>query len=152
MKTLVWLGLGGKGAAAIEGECAFMPQKDIEIILARQLASYLAAPIFIVDPDGTLVYYNESAELILGKRYDETGEMKISTWAAIFKPMDEKGEPLDPDVLPLVIAIKERRLAHSNFWIRGLDNTLRQIQVTGFPLVAQADRLLGAVAILWEIK
>lgn len=129
-----------------------MPQKDIEIILARQLASYLAAPIFIVDPEGTLVFYNESAELLLGKRFDETGEMKISTWATIFRPMNEKGEPLDPDVLPLVIAIKERRLAHSNFWIRGLDNTLRQIQVTGFPLVGQADRLLGAVAILWEMK
>jgi PAS domain-containing protein len=129
-----------------------MPQKDIEIILARQLASYLAAPIFIVDPEGTLVFYNEPAELILGKRYDETGEMKISTWATIFKPMNEKGELLDPDMLPLVIAIKERRLAHSNFWIRGLDNTLRQIQVTGFPLLAQADRLVGAVAILWEMK
>ena len=129
-----------------------MPQKDIEIILARQLASYLAAPIFIVDPEGTLVFYNESAELLLGKRFDETGEMKISTWATIFRPMNEKGEPLDSDLLPLVIAIKERRLAHSNFWIRGLDNTLRQIQVTGFPLVGQADRLLGAVAILWEMK
>lgn len=129
-----------------------MPQKDIEIILARQLASYLAAPIFIVDPEGTLVFYNEPAELILGKRYDETGEMKVSAWATIFKPMNEKGELLDPDVLPLVIAIKERRLAHSNFWIRGLDNTLRQIQVTGFPLLAQADRLVGAVAILWEMK
>lgn len=129
-----------------------MPQKDIEIILARQLASTLAAPIFIVDPEGTLVFYNELAEVLLGQRFEETGEMKVAEWATIFKPMDEKGEPLAPDGLPLVIALKERRLAHRNFWIRSLDNTLKQIQVTGFPLVAQADRLLGAVAIFWEMK
>lgn len=129
-----------------------MPQKDIEIILARQLASTLAAPIFIVDPEGTLVFYNELAEVLLGQHFEETGEMKVAEWATIFKPMDEKGEPLAPDGLPLVIALKERRLAHRNFWIRSLDNTLKQIQVTGFPLVAQADRLLGAVAIFWEMK
>ena len=39
-----------------------MPQQEIEMILVRQLASYLAMPIFIVDPQGTLVFYNEPAE------------------------------------------------------------------------------------------
>ena len=35
-----------------------MAHEEIEVILARQLASYLAMPIFIVDPQGTLLYYN----------------------------------------------------------------------------------------------
>lgn len=35
-----------------------MPQKAIELILTRQLASYLAMPIFLVDAAGTLVFYN----------------------------------------------------------------------------------------------
>ncbi len=129
-----------------------MAQKDIEIILARQLASYLAAPIFIVDPQGTLVFYNEPAETLLGLRFDETGEMTVNEWGTVFKPVDEKGNPLDPDQLPLVVAIKEHRLSHLRFWIRGLDNVLRQIEVTGFPLMGQANRLLGAVAIFWEMK
>jgi hypothetical protein len=30
----------------------------VELILMRQLASYLATPIFLVDADGTLVFYN----------------------------------------------------------------------------------------------
>ena len=42
-----------------------MAQKDIELILTRQLASYLATPVFIVDAIGTLVFYNEPAEVIL---------------------------------------------------------------------------------------
>jgi PAS domain-containing protein len=55
-----------------------MPQQEIEMILVRQLASYLAMPIFVVDPQGTLVFYNEPAELLLGRRFEETGEMSIA--------------------------------------------------------------------------
>ena len=36
-----------------------MSQKEIEVILARQLASYLALPVFIVDLEGTLLFYND---------------------------------------------------------------------------------------------
>ena len=32
-------------------------------------------PIFIIDPVGTLIFYNESAEPILGCRYEEMGEL-----------------------------------------------------------------------------
>ena len=52
-----------------------MAQKPIELILMRQLASSLVMPIFLVDTSGTLVYYNEPAEQILGVRFDEIGEM-----------------------------------------------------------------------------
>ena len=39
-----------------------MSQKEIEQILIRQLASYLAMAVLIVDADGNLVFYNEPAE------------------------------------------------------------------------------------------
>jgi hypothetical protein len=55
-----------------------MAPKAVELILMRQLASYLAMPIFLVDPDGNLLYYNEPAEYLLGRRYDETGEMPLA--------------------------------------------------------------------------
>jgi hypothetical protein len=54
-----------------------MLQQEIEMILMRQLAGYLAMPIFIVDPAGTLVFSNEPAEPILGRRFEETGEMPM---------------------------------------------------------------------------
>ena len=55
-----------------------MSQQEIEVILARQLAEYLNMAIFIVDPSGDLLYYNEPAEAILGSRYVETGPMSAS--------------------------------------------------------------------------
>ena len=129
-----------------------MAQKEIEMILARQLASYLSMPIFIVDPQGNLVFYNEPAETILGKRFEETGEMSVGEWSTIFEPTDQKGAPIAPGKLPLVIALNERRPAHGSFWIRGLNSTPRHIEVTAFPLVGQANRFLGGVAIFWEVK
>lgn len=50
-----------------------MSQKEIGVILTRQLASYLAMPIFIVDPTGALLFYHEPTEQILGLRFEETG-------------------------------------------------------------------------------
>ena len=76
-------------------------QKEIELILARQLASYLAMPIFIVDPLGNLVYYNEPAEGILGHRFEETGEMPVEEWTTIFQPTDEFDEILKSRIKPL---------------------------------------------------
>ncbi|HEV8713718.1 MAG TPA: PAS domain-containing protein [Candidatus Binatia bacterium] len=128
-----------------------MSQKEIEVILTRQLASYLAMPIFIVDPQGTLVFYNEPAEMILGLRFDETGEMPLAEWAAAFTPRDQSGTPLPPQDLPLTIALNERRPAHGDFYIRGLDRVRRHIEVTAFPLIGQAERNLGAVALFWEV-
>jgi len=128
-----------------------MAQWEIEIILSRHLAENLAMPMFIVDPDGNLIFYNEPAEAILGLRYNETGTMPAQEWATIFYPVDHKGLPIKPEELPLMIAKNERHPAHKRFWIRGLDDALRHIEVTAFPLIGQAGHFLGAIAIFWEV-
>ncbi len=128
-----------------------MSQQEIEVILARHLAEYLAMPIFIVNPAGDLIFYNEPAEAILGTRYNETGIMPASEWSTVFQPVDLEGSPIPPDELPLVIAVTQQRPSHKTFWIRGLDGALREIEVTAFPLIGQADRFLGGIAIFWEV-
>ncbi|MDO9017427.1 MAG: PAS domain-containing protein [Deltaproteobacteria bacterium] len=125
-------------------------QRELEIVLTRQLASYLATPAFIVDPDGNLLFYNDPAEVMLGHRYDETGEMPAAQWATLFEPTDADGVPLPPDELPLLIALRTRRPAHREFWITGLDGARRHLVVTAMPLVGQAGRFLGAIALFWE--
>src|SRR5215470_12895782 len=141
--------IGQAVSVADDGE-AVEPQHEVEVILVKQLASYLATPIFVVDPDGNLVFYNEQAEKLLGHRYDETGEMPISEWGTIFVPRDEHGTPLPPHELPLSQAVARHEPAHGEMWITGLDGAHRHISVTAFPLVGQRGRNLGAVAIFWE--
>lgn len=127
-----------------------MSQKEIEVILTRQLAGYLAMPIFVVDTDGRLLFYNEPAEGILGQRFDETGELSKEELAETFKPMDDTGAPLPIGRVPVITALEERRPVHESLWIRGVDGVNRRIDATAFPLVGQGDRLLGAVSIFWE--
>jgi PAS domain-containing protein len=128
-----------------------MAQREVELILVRQLASYLAIPIFLVDPSGNLIFYNEPAELILGSRYDETGEMPVEAWSTVFVPKDEHGERLAPEQLPLVRALADHTPHHGRLRIDGLDGGNRTLDVTAIPIVGQHGRELGALAVFWEV-
>jgi PAS domain-containing protein len=127
-----------------------MAQKAVELILMRQLASYLAMPILLFDPAGNLLYYNEPAEALLGRRFDETGEMPLEEWYGIFKMTAEDGSPLPREARPLVIALEKHRPVHLAFRLRGLDGVSRRIESTAFPLEGHGGQDLGAVVIFWE--
>jgi PAS domain-containing protein len=129
-----------------------VPQHPVEVILTKQLASYLAMPIFLVGPGGDLLYYNEPAEQLLGCRFDETGEMDLAVWSDVFTATDDAGDPLAADRMPLVIAVQEQRPAQDDFWIIGLDGVKRHLSVTAVPLLAQDGRNVGAVALFWEAE
>lgn len=126
-----------------------MPQ-PIELILVRHLAGSLAVPVFVVDADGTMVFYNEAAERVLGRRYDDAGDMPFDEWTSIFAVHDESGAPMGVEDLPLVRALRSNRPAHSRIDITGLDGAPRTIEVSAFPLEAEGARRLGAVALFWE--
>jgi PAS domain-containing protein len=122
----------------------------IEVILLRELADHLSMSIFVVDPAGDLLFYNEPAEQLLGSRFDETGMMPFEEWSTIFTPTDQDGAPIAPDALPLAIAVQQRRPAQGDMWIQGLDGARRALTVTAIPLEGQWGDHLGAAAIFWE--
>ena len=128
-----------------------MSQQEIETILCRHWASHLQTPIFLTDPQGNLLYYNEPAETILGRRFAETGTMSAAEWSTAFRLADEQGIPLEPDELPLSIALTKHQPAHKRMWLIGLDHKRRFIETTCLPLIGQAGRFLGAVAFFWEL-
>jgi PAS domain-containing protein len=108
--------------------------------------------VFLVDPAGNLVYYNEPAEQLLGQRFEETGEMGVEAWAMMFDPTDADGVAIPPDRLPLVVALRERKPAHREVWIRSRDGLRRCLEVTALPIVGQAGRFLGGMALFWEAR
>lgn len=129
-----------------------MPSYDIEVILNRQLADCLSIPAFITDTAGNLIYYNEPAEGILGKRYEDTGEMPVETWSTIYKPVDENGKPIPPEDLPLVKTLKDCHPYHKTFFIESLQGKAEKISVTSYPILGRTSKFLGAVAIFWAPK
>lgn len=125
-------------------------QRNLVLILARELASNSATPMFVVDPAGILIYFNEPAEHVLGKSFAETGPLSPDEWGRMFSPVDEEGEPIPLDVLPLTKTLRDLEPGHLEFIITGLDDEQRKIAVTAFPLFARANEFVGALAIFWE--
>jgi len=125
-------------------------QKPLELILARNLMSSLTTPAFLVDEGGELVFFNEAAGNLLGKRFEEVGRMSAEEWGTSFGPFDKKGKPIPFDRLPLTIALRKGRPAHDNFKIMSLDGTEHEIEVSAMPIVA-AGGSRGAMAIFWPI-
>ncbi len=123
-----------------------MAQEPIELILFRQLSSSLAIPIFIVDANGDMAYFNEAAEQLLGVRLDEIDEMPFAAWTTAFT----SGDDGSADDLPLVRAIHGRRPAHGDVTITGGDGVIRRLEVSAFPLEGARGRFIGAVAMFWE--
>jgi PAS domain-containing protein len=126
-------------------------QRNLVLILARSFAAQLATPVFLVDAEGTVIYYNEAAEQVLARRFIEGHGMSATEWSTVFQPRDADGRSVPIGELPLGVAIVRRQPAHGAVAIRGADGVERRIEVTAFPLFAHTDDLAGAMAIFWQL-
>jgi PAS domain-containing protein len=121
-----------------------------ELIVMRQLASYLAMPIFVQDRDGNLVYFNEPAEPILGRRFDETGSLSRKELWELFRPTEPDGRKIDLEESPFLEAREDGGPVHRTFRLRGMDGITRQIEGTAIPLTTRSGRIVGSFAVFWE--
>ena len=126
-----------------------MPQYEVELILARQLAGGLAVPVLLVDQRGDTVFFNEPAAELFGRRFDEIGALPFEARTAILAPRRADGSQLPVDELPGMQAMRDRRPAHVAFHMHGLDGVLRPVEVTAIPLESARGHVLGAFVVLW---
>jgi PAS domain-containing protein len=129
-----------------------MPQYEVELILARQLAGGLAVPMLLVDGRGDTVYFNEPAEVFFGRRFDEVDALSFEERTTLLAPMFDDGRPLPVEDLPGMRAMRERRPAHVAFHMHGLDGVLRPVEATAIPLESAGGHVLGALVVLWSQK
>lgn len=129
-----------------------MPTYEIEIILNRQLADCLSIPVFITDTVGNLIFYNIPSEEVLGKKFEETGEMPVEEWSVIFKPVDEFNNEIPSEDLPLVKTLQHLLPYHKSFWIKSLEGKTEKIALTSYPIINRENKFLGAVAMFWKVN
>jgi PAS domain S-box-containing protein len=125
-------------------------QNEVEVILLRHLASYLAMPVFVADNDGEVIYFNEAAEKIIGRQFEETDTLPLAERFQAFRPVNEDGKPISANEMPMAVALREQRPVHRRFRLHGFDGSEHDIEATAFPLIGQAGRKLGVVALFWE--
>jgi PAS domain-containing protein len=125
--------------------------KHLVLILAREIASNLATPALIANEEGQLVFFNEAAEEIVGRKFSEMGEMELDEWTGSFAPRARNSEePLPPERRPARIALDQRRPAHEQFRITSYDGIDRDVAVTALPLFAHADEFVGIIVFFWR--
>ncbi len=137
-------------AALEERATRHRQQIALVLILAREFASNLAAPIYVADADGTLVYFNEAAERIGGRSFAEAGKLSIRQWSGLLRPRSVHGTPLQHVEMPGGIALNERRPTHARMRIAGLDGVERGVATTAFPLFGPDGAFHGIMVIFWE--
>jgi PAS domain-containing protein len=125
-------------------------QKPLELILARNLLSSISTPAFLVGSDGVLLFYNEAAGALVGRRFEETGTMPASAWTAAFGPFGPDEEPLPYDEIPLTIALREGRPSHGTFRIASAGGRHQDIAASAIPIVG-SNGASGAIVIFWPV-
>jgi PAS domain-containing protein len=122
-------------------------QQPLDLILARNLMSVLETPAFLVDDESVLVFFNAAAGLMLGKTFEETGRLSREQWNAI-GPVDDQGNMIDSEEMPLTVALREGRPAHGRFNIHTDEGRIVEVETSAVPLVSGGD-FHGALVVFW---
>jgi PAS domain S-box-containing protein len=125
-------------------------QKSLPLILAREFASNVATPLSILDEQGTLVFFNEPAERIIGRTHAELGDLSAEEWRTRFRAERPDGTRVADDELPTSIALSQHRPAHETLVYTMLDGRRRTLSVTAIPLLERGEELAGVVVVFWE--
>jgi PAS domain-containing protein len=124
-------------------------QRPLELILARNLLSSVSTAALLVDEPGMIVFYNEAAGELLGRRFEEAGPMTAQEWGRMHGPFDDHGEPIAFGTLDLTKGLRRGRAGHSRFHIRSCDGADRLIEASAMPIVAAGGQR-GAMVFFWE--
>lgn len=126
-------------------------QQPVEMILLRQVASYLTIPIWMMDSDGNLVFYNEPAEALLGIQFDEVGPVHADQLGEMFRITRVDGEPMGEMEFPVLRTLAKHVPDHGEVRYCGMDGVWRDVAVSAIPIEGQGARFMGVFATFWEI-
>lgn len=126
-------------------------QQPIELILARSLLDSLSTPGYLIDLEGTIVYYNDAVSRVAGMRFEETGPIPAEEWGPAFGPLDEEGRRIPFDEHPLVKEIREGRAGHHVERFRAADGSDYTVDVSAIPLLG-ASGFEGALVFFWPVR
>jgi PAS domain-containing protein len=125
--------------------------KSLPLILARELGANLATPMFLIDAEGMLVFYNEAAELLIGRPFAELGEIPSLEFGETLQLADADGRPLRRRDSPAGVAFFERRPSHQAVVITTYDGARRTVEATAYPLFGAAHDMHGVLTVFWEL-
>lgn len=123
---------------------------QLGIILVKQLADSVYIPIFVVAPNGIVIFFNEPAEQIIEKRFEETGPIDLQNWCDLLDPRDIEGNKIPVEQLPISITLEKQIPDNNNFWIQKRGGEHSHVYITSFPIIDNSNVFIGAICMFWE--
>lgn len=123
--------------------------RPVALLMARELAANMSMPMFLVDEEARLVFFNEAAQSLFGAPYGEVGPLGRGQWSQRFQPLAADGSVMPRSEMPLVIAVEECRPAHAVQSVLQGDGSRIVIDLTAIPLFSHDGVFGGAMVVFW---
>ena len=123
----------------------------LPLILARELAANVATPYLVLDGEGTLVFFNDRAERIIGATPSELGELREEEWRTRFKVERPDGAPVESADTPSARARRERRPVYDELVYEWDDGRRTPLSVIATPLLGRDGEVVGVFLLFWEL-
>jgi PAS domain-containing protein len=127
-------------------------QRNLILILARAFAAQLATAVFLLDPEGTVIYYNEAAERLTGRPFIEGAGLTAEDWLSRTRPRDEGGVEVGVQDLPLGTTMLKQEPSHGIVIFSTADGVDRRVETASFPLFAHTEDFVGSFSVVWPIE
>jgi PAS domain S-box-containing protein len=117
--------------------------------VTRGILDALPQPLYIANASGEIVYYNEAAAAMAGRR----PELGKDRWCMAWGLQDMEGAPVPPEDRAVARVLREGRPVHG--W-RAVatrpDGSMKVIRPDSTPLRDDSGRLVGAVTVIYDVS
>ncbi len=122
---------------------------SVELILARNLIASIDLAAMLIDAEGMIVFFNDPAGELIGRRFDEVGPLSHEDWSSRFGPFDEFGQVVPTDDLPMAAAQRSGLPVTARLHVGVEGGEPVEVEVSALPL-SGADGFKGALVVFWR--
>lgn len=124
--------------------------KSLVLIRAKHLAESVTTPMLLVDANGNMVFYNEAAEMVVGRAFNDVGPVPAADWQERFRVRARDDSPAPLEKMPGWMDLKGERPGLGHLRLTTIEGRDLDVAVCAFPLFTSQHQFDGALVIFWE--
>ena len=124
--------------------------KSLVLIRAKHLAESVTTPMMLVSADGTLIFYNEGCEALLGAPFSDVGQMPAGDWGTKFNVRDRHDNAFPLEAMPGWMELQTERPTTGHVKLTTMTGEDLFLAVCAFPLFTSQQQFDGGLMLLWK--